>query len=185
MSDIDELERRLTSALDRIGAGLAALSAHGPVSDQSTAEEGAAPAPADTTAPADHGEAAQLAEALAAEREANEQLEERVKAIRERQERHVTKLEQEVAQLRGELTAQAGVLQKLRRVNTQLRDNNKALRDANAGGLPDPHLINKSMLAELDALRTSREADRAEMDDILGALKPLIAPAAPQGGADA
>ncbi len=90
MSDITELERRITAALDRIGTGLVRIGGSG---DAST-------------------EAAQLREALETERSANAQLEERVKAIRDRQEQTVSALEAEVARLReaaarhdGEVTA--------------------------------------------------------------------------------
>ncbi|MGH1332117.1 MAG: hypothetical protein ACRBBK_14625 [Paracoccaceae bacterium] len=168
MSDIVELERRITAALKRIGAGLDALG--------QTAEAPAAPQNDEAEA-----EIARLNEALTAEREANQQLEERVRVIRERQETTVAALEKEVASLREESMAHGADLSRIKRVNTQLRENNQALREANVAGLADPHLINKSMLAELEALRTRRDTDRAEMDEILNELKPLIG--ADEGGA--
>jgi chromosome segregation ATPase len=166
MSDIVELERRITAALERIGTGIDALG-HEP--------------PAQADAGDNDGEIARLSEALAAEREANQQLEERVRVIRERKETTVAALEKEVASLREESMAHGADLGRIKRVNSQLRENNQALREANADGLSDPHLINKSMLAELEALRTRRETDRAEMDEILAELKPLIG--ADEGGA--
>src|SRR5690606_40004114 len=71
MSDIAELERRISAALARIEAGVEVL--------------GAAPA---ETAPAarDEGEITRLTEELEAERAANAQLTERVRAIKEKQE---------------------------------------------------------------------------------------------------
>jgi len=175
MSDISELERRIHAALDRIGAGLESLGRAGAVDAAGMAAmagpEGTGDVP---PAPPDSDEATRLAEELAAEREANLQLEERVKAIREKQETTVARLEREVSALREELAGHSAAMQKIRRVNAQLRENNRALREANAGGLAEPHLINKSMLAELDALRSAREADRAELDEILGELAPLV-----------
>jgi hypothetical protein len=38
----------------------------------------------------------------------------------------------------------------------------------------EPHLVNKAMLAELEALRATRSADAAEMDAILEELTPII-----------
>ncbi len=43
-------------------------------------------------------------------------------------------------------------LQRLKRINDQLRQNNQALREANEDGVGDPHLINKAMMTELEAL---------------------------------
>ena len=152
MSDITELERRITGALDRIGAGLDRIGGSGGASKELT----------------------QLREALETERTANAQLEERVKAIRDRQEQTVSALEAEVARLREASGSHDSELQRLRRVNEQLRQNNQALREANAEGVGDAHLINTSMMTELDALRASRAADRAELDAVLGELKPML-----------
>ena len=65
-------------------------------------------------------------------------------------------------------------LQRVRRANAQLSEACKALRDANAEGVGDAHLINKSMMTELDALRAARTADVAEADAILANLQPLL-----------
>ena len=40
--------------------------------------------------------------------------------------------------------------------------------------MTEPHLLNKAMLAELEALRATRLSEMAEMDEILAELKPLI-----------
>jgi len=156
MSDIAEFETRISAALERIGQAAEALSS-------GAAEEGVP----DTAAL----DAAQ--EALEAERITNAQLEERVKAIREKQDSQVQALEDRVAALDTRAEQAEGELAKLRRVNAELRANNTALREANAAGLGDAHLINKSMQAELETLRTLRDGDRAELDDILGTLAPL------------
>jgi len=59
-------------------------------------------------------------------------------------------------------------------VNEQLRESNNALRKANEAGVGDAHLINKAMLAELEALRATRVADMGEMESIMDAIKPMI-----------
>jgi chromosome segregation ATPase len=154
MSDFSELQARLTAALDRIGSGLEALGR---------------PAAGDTA------EMAQLREALDEERTANAQLEERVRAIREKQDDTVEKLASEVDRLRGLLETEEAAVAQLRRVNGDLRANNAALREAVSKTVSEPHLVNKSMMAELEALRATRAADRAELDAVLGELGPLMA----------
>ena len=157
MSDIEELQRRINAALDRIGQGLEAQSG---------------------SAGVDPAQLADVKQALEDEKLANEQLEERVKALREKR----NTLEEELEALR-EQNAQAlsrldGELQSLRRANQQLRDNNVALREANAAGVGEAHLINKSMMAELESLRANRAADRAETSAILSELTAAIEGAA-------
>ncbi|MGI9388737.1 MAG: hypothetical protein ACR2O1_01665 [Boseongicola sp.] len=155
MSDISELERRITAALDRAGQAMDSLAA------------GSSSEPVES----DGGD---LAAELEAERMANAQLEERVRAIKEKQETNVTGLEAEVARLRASLESRDGELQRIKSVNAELRTSNQALRDANANGLADPHLVNKSMMSELESLRATRESDRAELDDILATLEPVL-----------
>lgn len=162
MSDITELERRITAALERIGAGLAGL-------------ERADPERPD---PAQH-EA--LRDALEAERTANAQLNERVKAIRERQESHVARLESRATETKLRLQSLEAELDQLRAVNAHLRDTSAALRAANAQGLGDADAIDRAMQAELDALAKLRASDRAELEAIVAELAPL----AEQGDADA
>lgn len=166
MSDITELERRIAAALDRIGAGVENWA---PGGDQAALAD-LADAEAEIT---------ELEAALVAERTANEQLENRVRAIHERQESHVARLEREVAQLRQELLALGEQSESLRRLNTRLRENNDALRAANAAGLADPGLIDAGMAGALDALRATRDSDRAELDAILASLAPMVL--APEG----
>ncbi len=167
MSDVQELERRLTAALERIAAGLAALPEAGRADARQEAE----------------AELARLRETLETERAANAQLEERVIALKERQERLVAALEAEVARLRGALEQQEAMIQKVKRVNQRLRDNNRALREAGRGQEGDQALLDSALHAELEALRACRESDRAELDAVLGELAPLIRRL--EGGADA
>ncbi|PHQ97248.1 MAG: hypothetical protein COB40_05350 [Marinosulfonomonas sp.] len=155
MTDVAELEKRIAAALERIGAGLGNLT---------PGQSGA--------------NVSELQEALDTERTANAQLSERVLAIKNKQESLVKDMEAEVAKLREELSGSDEHVQKMKRVNRKLRENNRALRDANKQGVGDPELINTGMDAELDALRASRESDRAELDAILVELKPLVEGAA-------
>ncbi len=155
MSDLAELERRISAALDRIGQGVEALGAAAPD-------------------PAQDGRVAELEAALEDERLANAQLEERVKAIKERQDTTVETLNEEVTRLRDLLAEEEIAVGRLREMNGALRDNNDALRAAISAGVAEPHLVNKSMMAELEALRAAQTADRAELDAVLGELGPLV-----------
>jgi len=161
MTDVHELEKRLSAALDRIANGLSAVPAAG-------------------AGLGDPEELERIRELLETERNANAQLEQRVLAIKEKQEKLVASMEAEVNRLRSEVERNEAAVQKMKRVNQRLRENNRALREANRKGVADPDLINNSMVAELDALRVSRESDRAELDMILTELKPLV-----EGGANA
>ncbi|AMY68982.1 hypothetical protein [Frigidibacter mobilis] len=167
MSDITDFERRIAAALDRIGQGVEGMLRPGAASGPADA----APEPA-----VDAAELAALREALDSERAANAQLVERVRAIKEKQDSTIGGLERRVARLTAQLEAGGLDAAKLRRANTQLSDAAQALREAMAAGLQEPHLINKAMLAELEALRALRASDVAEMEEILAELKPLLTP---------
>lgn len=160
MTEIAELQARITAALDRLETGLGGLAAtpSGPVVDAA--------------------EVARLTEALEAERTANAQLEERVRTIKAKQDGTVEVLAGEVDRLRALLATEEATVARLVRVNAELRANNTALREAIARGVAEPHLVNKSMMAELEALRTAQEADRAELDAVLGELNAMVAAAA-------
>lgn len=160
MSDIEELQGRILAAMERASRGLEKL---GVAKDDETPD---------------------LSQALEDERLANAQLTERVKTLKERlvkdTEQIQAQLDEAEAQLAQATEAQTQMakldveLQRVRRANAQLSDACAALRAANAEGVGDPHLINKAMLAELDALRAARAADIAEADAILSALTPLV-----------
>lgn len=153
MSQIDDLQARITAALDRISRGLEAQNA----------DDGAA---------ADELEA--LRAALDEEKTVSAQWEERVKRLKEKLEEAEARVENARDEARASLRKLDTQLQSLRRANAQLRENNKALREANEAGVAEPHLINKAMLAELEALRAARSADRAEGDAIMAELTRLI-----------
>ncbi len=153
MSQIDDLQARITAALDRISRGLEAQNA----------DDGAAAA-----------ELEALRAALGEEKTVSAQWEERVKRLKEKLEEAEARVENARDEARASLRKLDTQLQSLRRANAQLRENNKALREANEAGVAEPHLINKAMLAELEALRAARSADRAEGDAIMAELTRLI-----------
>ncbi|MEM6375776.1 MAG: hypothetical protein AAF686_06005 [Pseudomonadota bacterium] len=152
IEEIEAAQQRINAALDRLAQSV---------------EARAGAAAAET-------ELAELRQALEDEKTANGQLEERLKA----QALKRSALEQEIETLREQSTQAAArldtELQSLRRANRQLRDNNTALREANTTGVGEPHLINKSMMAELEALRAERNAEQAETSAILASLTAAI-----------
>lgn len=157
MSQIEELQSRITAAMDRIGAGLEAMAVQEPAQGE--------PDPA-------------MLEQLEEEKLANAQLQERLRRIKDK---HNAQLEQLTADLARQTEAMARLdmdLQRLRQANDQLRDSNTALRKANEDGVGEPHLINKAMLAELESLRATQAADAAETSAVLSRLEPLLAAAA-------
>jgi len=154
MSTLEDLEARLSRAIERITQGVDALAAG--EDDPSLTEAQAA---------------------LEDEKLANAQLQERLVTLSERADAaeadakaHADRLEnssQTIARLDKEL-------QQVLAANTQLRENNAALRSANEAGLGDPDLVNSSLSVELDALRAARSADRAELDAVLAELTPIV-----------
>ncbi|MDJ0638375.1 MAG: hypothetical protein QNJ20_06040 [Paracoccaceae bacterium] len=150
MDEISEYQRRITAALDRASQAL----------DQLRGSGGE-----DTSA---------LKAELDAERVANQQLEERVRAIKEKQETTVSQLEAQVEDLGTALKTRDAELQQVRSVNEELRKSNAALREANAKGVGDADLVNGAMVSELESLRAARAADRAEIEEILATLEPVL-----------
>lgn len=154
MTDIAELERRIQYALDRIAKA---------------AERSAERAP---MAPDTDTEA--LRAALEAEHEANARLTERVRAIKDRQDSAVTTLERKIARASEQLDVLGLEVQRLRKANQQLAEANESLRETRIKDMTDPSAINRSLAAELDALRADRRAELAEIEDVLIALGPLV-----------
>ena len=167
MSQIEELQSRITAAMERIGNGLEALSEKS------------------------GGAGAEIVSALEEEKLANAQLEERLRTLKARHAEEIEALRAELEKpgeaeaLRAELASQTEAMarldmdvQRLRQANDQLRESNSALRQANEAGVGEPHLINKAMLAELEGLRAARATDAAEAGAILARLEPLLANAA-------
>lgn len=155
MSDIAELERRITAALARIGAGLERGNRVPQGSDQSA-------------------EIADLSEALAEEKIVNAQLSERLRAIKDRDAQSSHALDAKIEGMTRQLDVQGLELQRMRKTTIQLREQLRLMREAQEKSLADPHMVNKAMLAELEALRAARSSEVAEMDEILAELTPLI-----------
>jgi len=154
VSEIAELERRITAALERIGTGVDGMGV--------------------AAAANDGGEIEALRDALEAEKVANAQLEERVGAIKEKQETTIKDLESRIEALSAEVSKHEADAKKLLHVNAQLRESNDALRESNESGVGDAHLINKAMQTDLESLKATRKADLAELETIMAELKPLI-----------
>ncbi|KEJ90249.1 hypothetical protein [Sulfitobacter donghicola] len=150
MSDIEELQRRITAAIDQVAFGLDKLGAASAGPDEETLR------------------------LLEDERTANAQLQERVRSLRTKSETELAALRAQVDEGQARMAQLDIELQRVRRANAQLNDACSALREANAEGVGEPHLINKAMLAELEALRAARAADVAEASVILSSLQPLV-----------
>ena len=159
MQDITELEKRITTALERIGKGVDRLASHPRQATTTTAP---------AAAPSDSALRAQLEE----EKSLTAQLQARLRAAKDREAKG--DLQEKVDRLTQDLDVQGLELQRMRRVNASLREQLEALRCAAASGPTEPTLINKAMAAELEALRATRLTEMAEMDEILAALEPHL-----------
>ena len=157
MSDLNQVERRLSAALERIARRIEPL-AKSPQVD------------ADAQATI-----AGLRAALEKERAANAQLSERLSQAKHRQETSVTQIERRLARLTEQLDLQSLEMLRLKKANARLIEANAGLRAAQSEAYPDVTLVNKSISAELEALQAERRAEMAEMEEILAELKPLIA----------
>lgn len=157
MGEIDELQHRLSAAMDRVARAIEA------------------------TPPAEDADISALREELDEEKLANAQLQERVARLKAQRDDE----DGAAAQAAMRMTELDRELQRLRRANEELRASNAKLREANAAGVGEPHLINKAMMAELEALRAARAADAAEASAILGALEPLLTPGKEEQQTDA
>lgn len=178
MNQIEELQTRITAALERIQRGVEARAEAEAVRKDDDATDGA--------------ELATLRQELEDERLVTAQLEERIRVLHER-------LEEKEAALAAAQDGQDGQdrqgaqsetmtrldadLQSLRAANAQLRESNAALRTAHAAGVANPDAINASLQAELDALRVARDADHDEIAAVLAEIDSAVAGAAP-GAAD-
>ncbi len=155
MSDIAELERRITSALERIGGAVEKIPTEQPSAENSAEVE-------------------TLKEELEAEKTANTQLEERLAQLRERQTQDLNQLEERVRSLGARTAEQERELNQLIQVNARLRDSNQKLREANEKGLADAHLVNQSMQSELESLRQVNISQKSELNALLAELKPVV-----------
>ncbi|MDE0589816.1 hypothetical protein OU789_07770 [Halocynthiibacter sp. C4] len=147
MSEITEFEQRIMAAFARINSGVERF---------------------------EKGESAALKEALEAERSVNAQLEERVRAIKTKQEQTLASLERQVASLQDSIGTLEGDVGRLKGVNAELRKNNAALRQAIADGVADKELVDASLQAELEGVKSAQASDRNELDGIIKDLETLI-----------
>ena len=147
ITDVSTLEARINAALGRIETGLGVMA---------------------------DAEGADLGRQLEEERAANAQLEERVKALKARQDSQIADLESRVKSYADQLTALDTEMQRLRASNADLREVGAQLRAAASDGMAAPELINRAMMAEVEALTAQRASEAAEVDAVLSALKPII-----------
>lgn len=149
MSEIEELHSRIMSAMDRVANGMAALEAKG-------------------------AESMALQQALDAEKTANAELNERMRAMGEDHAKAIEDAEARATEATERMSKFDEDLQRLRLANGQLSEACEALRGANAEGVGDANLINNAMAAELEALRAARTAEVTETNEIIAALMPLL-----------
>lgn len=171
MQDIQEHERRLASALARIGAAVERLVEAPPAAQLAAEPE------ADSAAEV---EIIRLTRALEAKQAETAALQNQIAHL---QSERADDANAAVAELSAgrKLIAEQGIeLQRLRRVNLQLRDALRGLREALEGGVADAAGINLALAAELEAMRTARQIDASEIDLLLDALEPLVADAEAQ-----
>jgi chromosome segregation ATPase len=164
MQDIAELERRITAALERIDRGVAGV---------------LAPASADQapTAFLPESDFAKLNEDLDEERMLNAQLNERLRVVNEKHAAEKLALTAEISDLNAQLSDQAGEIASLRETVLQLNNDLDDLRSIAERGVTEPEFINHTLQTEVEALRAAREADAAELAEIVAALTPLVAEA--------
>jgi hypothetical protein len=160
MSDIAELERRLTVALDRIAVGAERLREKAIITAAVLPDNGI--------------DMEKMRASLDAERAANAQLSERVNVVKQRQETTLIQLERRLARLTEQLDLQSLEMLRLKKANSKLMDANSTLRESQVAGSAESIVVNRSLSAELDALRAERRAEMAEMEEILAEIKPLL-----------
>lgn len=206
MSQIDELQTRITAALERIQRGVetraeAAAAAEAARAGAETAAETAraeAAAARDAQDAAEGAELATLRQEIEDERLVTAQLEERIRVLHARLDEKEAALaaaqggegapespdaDHDQAARAETLTRLDADLQALRAANARLRESNAALRAAHAAGVVDPDAINASMQAEIESLRAAGDADRDEVAAVLAEIDSAVAGAAP-GAAD-
>lgn len=167
MQDIEQFEQRLVAALLRIGAAAERLADGQPVPVQE----------ADTAAEV---EIARLARLIEEARAHNLQLSEKLQAEQAGQ----AVRQARIATLNAQIDSQGVEMQRLRMVNVQLREAMRSLREALVAGAVEPGQINRALQAELESLQVTRQIESAELEQLLAALDPLLAEAAPHPEAD-
>lgn len=174
MTDLAELERRITAALDRIARSADMFQTAPAASGAGSSDVDAADDDAGATLAALRAE-------LSTEQTTNAQLTERVHQLKQRQDNTISQLERSMARLTEQLDLQSLELLRLKKANAKLVAANAALRDTQAAGYPEGQVMNRSLSAELEALHAERRVEIAEMEEILAELKPLISAEASHG----
>lgn len=159
MSDINALDGRIRAALERVRRQVDVL----------TAPATAAVAPA-SVAVGDGALQAQLAE----ERTVNAQLEERVRALKDRQDGKLRRLEATIETQKSNLLDYDREMQRLQQANAELRAVASEMREAMMTDVAEAELINRAAVAELEAVRAAQAADRAEIEVVMAQLDPLM-----------
>lgn len=202
MTDLAELERRIVAALARVDAGLDRLQGQTAASAQSAVAEagqegGSAPfaEPAEVAPslapvaepsqepgdlplaepvddPRDR-ELAELQEALAAEKAQVAALMDRIRTLKGRESRNEANWQARVDHLTKQLDVQGLELHGLRKSMIQLREALRVMREGAEGGCVDAAMVNKAMLAELEALRAARSSETVELEEIIAELVAL------------
>ena len=121
MSSIEELQQRITSAMDRVAQGLDGISSSVNAPDPD------------------------MMQALEDERTANAQLTERVRTLRTNAENETAQMRAEIEEGAARMAQLDMELQRLRKANQELTAACAALRDANQAGLASPDAINTAV----------------------------------------
>ncbi|WP_298358421.1 hypothetical protein [uncultured Litoreibacter sp.] len=150
MSDIPELENRITAALDRIAWSI----------ENTPAQAAAAPAPVPAPAEPD----ADLVEELEIERTTNA----RLVATSEKNVARIERLETRVLRMTDRLEDAEAENKRLNAVIAAMSENNAALRNGDSGA------ADAGLAAELEHLKAARANDLAELDDIMAELAPIV-----------
>lgn len=148
MHEIGELQRRITAALDRIGTGVDAIAA-----PRDTSRSGA--------------EAGDLEAALEDERRVASELRDRLATMEARHGRALAEAQALLSEMEQDRN-------RLKAANEALGEAARSLRDASANGGSGADLVNTAALAEIDALKSMRVSDRAELDALMRLLAPVV-----------
>ena len=170
MQDIVEFERRITAALQRLGMGidliapaLSEAEAHGAAEALRSQAEAAEAASASA-------QAAEMQVIARRDEPILVKLRERLVESREREAQLQDLYDRSTSELTRQLDAQSLELARMHKTATNLREELRRVIEAQVAGLSDPTLINRAMLAELDALRATRLTEISELSEISSAL---------------
>lgn len=83
-------------------------------------------------------------------------------------------LKADVTRLQEALRSRDALLQQMRAVNRKLRESNAALRGAHADGTVHADLLNFALEGELAGLRAARDVEKAEIEEVLAMLEPVL-----------